>query len=213
MVLKNRLIKAHIAFNKCSHYYVSVDTYITARNGIILIRENTRPNLMAYSYPYYLVTDDGKVTGRFQLPLTERMKPHRKIPDRYQEKYLNQEINPHSLRNIRHKYWYAVGDNKHLSEDWGYEGSDAVNKKIFSKLRKLGIEYFVTQVQGLRFISIHCNSIAAEQLKMNLGDEYFVNRMSTLSVEMVKRARKIMHYHPIMGMFHMEKSDCEEEIL
>ena len=165
---------------------------------------------MAFSYPYYLVTDDGKVTGRYKLSLPDLMKLHRRIPEKYRNKYLNQEVNSHSSRHARHKYWYAIGDNKHLSEDWAYEKSTEVNQKIFSELEKLGIEYFVTQMQGLRFISAYCNSISAKQLKMNLGDDYFVNRMNSFSIEMVKRSVKIIHYHPIMGIRMMEKRQKTE---
>lgn len=206
-MLKSKLIKALASFNESSYYYVGIDRYMPIRNGMILFRENTRPNLMMFSYQFYLVEDDGEVTGMLRLPIKYRFRLSRRIPDEYREKYLNQEANPYSPKNTWHKYWFAVGDNKHISEDWSMEESEPINKKIFSEMRELKIEYFVTQAQGLRFISAYCSTIAAEQLKMNLGEDYYVSRMNTLSVEMVKRSSKIMHYHPIMGMAFMEKPE------
>ena len=210
MALREKLIRALTAFSKSSHYYVGVDRYISIKNGMILFRENTRPNLMMFSYPFYLVADDGEITGILQLPLKYRFKLSRIIPERYREKYLDQEADPYSPKYAWHKYWFSIGDNKHISEDWSIEESELINKKIFSEMRELKIEYFVTQAQGLRFISAYCNIMTAEQLKMNLGEDYYVSRMNTLAVEIVKRSSKIMHYHPIMGMAFMEKTRKKE---
>ena len=105
------------------------------------------------------------------------------------------------------KYWYAVGDKKSVSEDWANKKSEEINNFIFSNLRKLKIEYCVTQIQGQRFISIKCSNNKANELKNILGEEFYINKLDFASERLVKISGKIIHYYPkrLIKIRFMEK--------